>query len=246
MTAGRRHAGAADSGSADPPDQPTLSFDDGPDGGAAVPVDTATGRSPHRPASDVRQDAEEAPSVIVRRSARRKRTVTAYREAGNIVVLIPQRMNQAEEHTYVQEMVDKVLARERKNRAPRGDDDLIRRAGELSRRYLRPLLGYSPVPVSVTWVANQNHRWGSCTPSAGTIRLSRRMLPMPSWVVDYVLLHELAHLAEDRHSARFWTLVQSYPSAEKAQGYLEGFQAGTGQAALDNPDTPGNAAGSDE
>lgn len=216
-------------GSAGPVEQPTLNFDPGPDDDAAAPVDTAARRDLPPSGPKVQQDAEPTPSVIVRRSARRKRTVTAYREAGSIVVLIPQRMNKTDEHTYVQEMVAKVLTRERKKRAPRGDDDLIRRAGELSRRYLQPMLGYSPAPASVTWVANQNHRWGSCTPSAGSIRLSRRMLPMPSWVVDYVLLHELAHLAEDRHSPQFWTLVQNYPSAEKAQGYLEGFQAGMAQ-----------------
>ncbi len=167
------------------------------------------------------------PKVLVRRSARRKRTVTAYRDADTIVVLIPERMTKTDERAYVEDMVAKVLARESRTGAPQGDQALARRAAELSERHLAPQLGYAPRPSSVTWVYNQNHRWGSCTPGAGTIRLSHRMRPMPSWVVDYVLLHELAHLVESSHSPRFWTLVNVYPEADKAQGYLEGFQAGS-------------------
>jgi predicted metal-dependent hydrolase len=167
------------------------------------------------------------PAVVVRRSARRKRTVTAYRDADTIVVLIPQRMTKADERVYVDEMVAKVLARESRSGAPRGDTALAQRAAELSELYLVPQLGYPPRPTSVNWVRNQNHRWGSCTPSSGTIRLSHRMQTMPSWVVDYVLLHELAHLVEAAHSRRFWRLVNVYPQSEKAQGYLEGFQAAT-------------------
>lgn len=169
------------------------------------------------------------PKVVVRRSARRKRTVTAYRDADTIVVLIPQRMTKADERVYVKDMVAKVLARESRTGAPRGDEALGRRADELSEQYLAPQLGYAPKPASVAWVLNQNHRWGSCTPSSGTIRLSHRMQPMPAWVVDYVLLHELAHLVEAAHSRRFWRLVNVFPDADKAQGYLEGFQAGQSQ-----------------
>ncbi|QGN32205.1 M48 family metallopeptidase [Microlunatus sp. Gsoil 973] len=178
----------------------------------------------------VDRDAAVAPRVVVRRSPRRKRTVTAYRDADAIVVLIPQRMTKADERVYVEDMVAKVLARESRTGAPRGDEALARRADELSQRFLEPQLGYTPKPRSVSWVRNQNHRWGSCTPGSGTIRLSHRMQPMPSWVVDYVLLHELAHLVEATHSRRFWQLVNVYPDADKAQGYLEGFQAGSSQS----------------
>jgi len=187
---------------------------------------------PTKPEPDSRPellDPAATPNIVVRRSARRKRTVTAYRDADTIVVLIPQRMTKADEQVYVEDMVAKVLARESRTGAPRGDQALFRRAQELSERYLAPQLGYAPKPASVSWVRNQNHRWGSCTPSSATIRLSDRMQPMPAWVVDYVLLHELAHLVEAAHSARFWQLVNVYPESDKAQGYLEGFQAGRSQ-----------------
>jgi predicted metal-dependent hydrolase len=48
---------------------------------------------------------------------------------------------------------------------------------------------------------------------------------MPRWVVDYVLVHELAHLLEPGHGKRFWAWVDRYPKAERAKGYLTGWSA---------------------
>jgi predicted metal-dependent hydrolase len=172
--------------------------------------------------------ATSSPRVEVRRSSRRTRTVTAYRERDTIVVLIPQRMSKADEQTFVKDMVERVLAREARASAPRGDDQLATRARELAAIYLAPALDHVPEPTAVSWVSNQQQRWGSCTPSTGVIRLSHRLQPLPAWVVDYVLLHELAHLVEPTHSEHFWSLVGRYPAAEKAKGYLEGFLAGQG------------------
>ena len=63
-------------------------------------------------------------------------------------------------------------------------------------------------------------RWGSCTPADGSVRISVRLAPFPLWVLDYVLVHELAHLAVADHSPRFWALVDRYPLSERARGYL--------------------------
>ena len=177
--------------------------------------------------------ADRAPKVEVRRSTRRKRTVTAYRERDTIVVLIPGRMSNREEREWVDQMVRRVLAREARSRGPRGDAELSERAAGLAARHLVPVLGELPPPASVSWVANQQHRWGSCTPSTRAIRISERLQPLPGWVVDYVLLHELVHLVEPTHSDRFWSLVGSYPLAERARGYLEGYQAAGGADAPD-------------
>ena len=170
-----------------------------------------------------------APRVEVRRSARRRRTVTAFRERDTIVVLIPQRMSRADEQVFVEDMVQRVLAREARAVGVRSDAELVLRARRLAREHLDGDHGPVPEPSSVRWVSNQQERWGSCTPSTGTIRLSDRLRPMPDWVIDYVLLHELVHLAEPTHSARFWQMVGRYPDAEKAKGYLEGYLAGARQ-----------------
>ena len=152
--------------------------------------------------------------VEIRRSARRKRTVRAYREGGKIVVLMPAHLSADEEAVHVESLVDRIRRRERSLT----DDELITRAQELSSRWL----GGLAQPVSVRWVSNQARRWGSCSSREGTIRLSDRLHGMPQWVVDYVLLHELAHLIEANHSARFHELLAGFPHTERAKGFLEG------------------------
>lgn len=154
--------------------------------------------------------------VEIRRSARRKRTVRAYREGDKTIVLVPAHLSRAQEAQHVRELVERLDRREA--RRPAGDDDLMVRAEQLSRRWLDGRAR----PASVRWVTNQNTRWGSCTSVDRTIRLSHRLQGMPDDVVDYVLLHELAHLIEANHSRRFWALLSDYPHLERAQGFLEG------------------------
>jgi predicted metal-dependent hydrolase len=160
------------------------------------------------------------PQVEVRRSKRRRRTVSAYREGDRIVVLIPASLTRAQEAEWVETMVARVERAEARRRP--SDADLMRRATALSHAYL----GGRAVPLSVRWVDNQRSRWGSCTPADRTIRLSRRVESMPEWVVDYVLVHELAHLVEPGHNDRFWALVAHYPPAERAKAWLDGYSAG--------------------
>ena len=163
--------------------------------------------------------AGDEPVVEVRRSSRRRRTVAAYREGDKVVVLVPARLSRAEERTWVATMLARLERSERRRRP--GDEDLGRRAEELSRRYLDG----AAQPLSVRWAANQNSRWGSCTPSDRTIRLSTRLQGMPAWVVDYVIVHELAHLLEAGHTETFWRMVDRYPKAERARGFLEGVES---------------------
>ena len=159
------------------------------------------------------------PEVDVRRSDRRRRTVSAYRDGDRIVVLVPASLSRAEEDEWVETMVDRLERSEQRQRP--SDDELLARAQALSDQWL----GGLAVPTSVRWVSNQRSRWGSCTPGDRAIRLSTRLQGMPPWVVDYVLVHELAHLLEARHDAAFWAWVDRYPQAERAKGYLLGWSA---------------------
>lgn len=162
----------------------------------------------------------------MRRSKRRRRTVSAYRDGDRIVVMIPASLSRREEAEWVETMVARLERSERRRRP--SDAALMQRAMSLSDRHL----GGLAVPESVRWVDNQNSRWGSCTPGDRTIRLSARLQGMPAWVIDYVLVHELAHLLESGHDANFWAWVDRYPQAERAKGYLLGWSAA---AHLDPP-----------
>jgi predicted metal-dependent hydrolase len=173
--------------------------------------------------------------VEVRRSTRRRRSVTAYREAGRTIVVVPSRMTRAEIVPYVEELVGRLERREARGR--RTDDELTTRAQELSRRYLE---GRAEA-ASVRWVTNQRRRWGSCTPVDRTIRLSDRLAAMPTYVSDYVLLHELAHLLVADHGPDFEAWMARYPRLLEARAFLAGVDHATG-AGLDRDvdDDPGS------
>ena len=149
--------------------------------------------------------------------------MSAYRDGDVTVVLIPARFSKAEERRWVAEMVARLQARDaRRQRGPRRSDEaLLARARQLS----AGCLDGSAEPSSVRWVSNMASRWGSCTPVDGSIRISERLRDMPGWVLDYVLVHELAHLVVPGHGADFWELVARYPRTERARGYLEGVAA---------------------
>ncbi len=176
--------------------------------------------------------------VEVRRSSRRKRTVSASFRNGAAVVLIPGHFTKKQEREWVQRMIARL---ESKPIRP-GEPDLKEQDSELRRRALKLVGRYlpgSPEPVSVRWVSNQSTRWGSATPSRKTIRLSDQLKGMPSWVIDYVVLHELAHLRVPSHSEEFWDLLSVYPQLEQAKAFLDGvaFAAGRGMDGQDLPES---------
>ena len=135
------------------------------------------------------------------------------------MVLIPAAMSKRDEATWVADMVARLERKEQRTRP--SDEQLLARARTLNDAYF----GGLAAPSSVRWVTNQQQRWGSCSPGDRSIRLSERLQGMPGWVVDYVLVHELAHLLEHGHDAKFWAWVDRYPRSERARGYLLGWSA---------------------
>ena len=159
--------------------------------------------------------------VEVRRSKRAKRNVTAHRDNEKTVVTVPTRMAKRDIADYVNELVTRLDDRDERSTS---QALLEQRARQLSKQYLvQDLFETHFVPVSIRWVTNQNARWGSCTPSEGTIRLSHRMVRMPTYVIDSVIIHELIHLLIADHSEDFYELMNKYPDQEKAKAYLDGF-----------------------
>lgn len=159
--------------------------------------------------------------VEVRRSARRKRTVSADIRDGVIRVSLPGHFSAAQERHWVDRMVERMSAKYLVHSGDDGDDAanaLLQRAQRLARQYL----GGGGMPSTISWVTNQNSRWASATPAHRSIRLSHKLQGMPDWVVDYVILHEMAHLIEPSHNARFWALLTSYPHTETAKAFLDG------------------------
>lgn len=164
-------------------------------------ADTAT--------ADHAADAPTTLEVSVVRSPKRRKTVEAKLRGQTIELRIPASMSTDEEAHWVTEM------RRRFERARDADRiDLTQRATELCARY------GLPEPTEIRWVDNQQSRWASCTPATSTIRISRAAARFPAWVIDYLLVHELAHLVHADHSPAFWALVNRYSRTERARGYL--------------------------
>ncbi len=84
--------------------------------------------------------------------------------------------------------------------------------------HFAPRLGVTPPPLSLS---SARTRWGSCSLRTG-IRLNWRLIHFAPPVIDYVVVHELAHLREMNHSARFWSIVaEQYPDYRSARAELK-------------------------
>ncbi|HUR76766.1 MAG TPA: M48 family metallopeptidase [Acidimicrobiales bacterium] len=165
-------------------------------------------------------DAPAPAEIEVRVSAKRKKTVAAYWEGDRIVVVFPQRVPKRERQAYVDELAAKLIAGRAKSRPT--DTALHERAAFLSRTYLNNVAR----PTSVSWSTRQQARWGSCTAAEGTIRISAHLQGAPQYVVDAVLVHELAHLVHGDHSPDFYALANRFPRQRDADLFLKGLSFG--------------------
>ncbi len=159
------------------------------------------------------------PDVEVRVSTRRKKTAGAHWEGDRIVVVVPTHLRGAARDDMVEHLTRR-LARHRPH-LHASDTELERRAHELGRTYLDGV-----TPSSIRWATNQTKRWGSCTMTTREIRISSRLKVAPPWVLDAVIVHELAHLLEPNHSPRFRELESRFPRRHDADLFLEGYHLG--------------------
>lgn len=161
------------------------------------------------------------PPVRVIGSRRRRRTVQARLRSGVLEVLVPESMSARERSQWVEVM--RLRIERQLQRAQPSDQRLAERAQVLNRRYLGGRLRWNSIAF-----AEQGRRWGSCTYTAGVIRISSRAARLPAWVLDYLLVHELAHLEHADHGPAFWEMVMRYPLTERARGYLMAVDHGLG------------------
>jgi predicted metal-dependent hydrolase len=179
----------------------------------AAPVSTV------EPAPSVSPVEPARPQIEVRHSTRRRKTAAARWEGDRVVVLAPYWLRGSE----LDEMVDHLVGRMLKQRPHlhASDQFLMDRAVELADRYLDGVR-----PASVRWSSRQQMRWGSCTTTTREIRIAERLRPVPSWVLDSVIVHELAHLLVYEHSPEFRQLEARYPRLHDANTFLAGYTMG--------------------
>ena len=122
-------------------------------------------------------------------------------------------MSHAERQHWAEVMSRRLLRRA--ERLKPSDERLAGRAQVLNKRHFDGKLAWTSIGF-----AEMQHQWGSCTYTDGAIRIARRAASLPDWVLDYLLVHELAHLVHSDHGSEFHALEHRYPLAERANGYL--------------------------
>ena len=164
-------------------------------------------------------DPNVVAEVEIRTSARRRKTGVAFWEAGHVVVVVPERMSRTARDDFADQLVKQLLKRTGRRHA--SDAGLATRAAALADQYLGGVR-----PSSIRWSSRQQRRWGSCSLQSREIRIASRLQTVPEWVLDGVIVHELAHLLEAGHTARFHEIANRYPRQSEAHTYLDGFGHG--------------------
>lgn len=160
------------------------------------------------------------PEFKVVRNQRRRSSMSAYRQAGVIIINIPARMSKQDEIAAIPEMIAMVQRREAKER--KSDEQLLRMGMALLEKYLPE---FEIIPASINW-RSMSERWGSCTTVDRTIRISDRLIGAPTYVLDYIIFHELIHLMISGHDADFYNYLNRYSDQKRAEAFLEGFEVG--------------------
>ena len=163
----------------------------------------------------------DRPEVEIQSSARRKKTGTAHWSGSRIIVQIPANVRGKDRTMFVDELVERLLTQ--RPQVAAGDGMLEERARLLAAQY-----NDGVEPVSVRWVTNQQAKWASCSPGTKEIRVSSRLRQCPEWVIDAVLVHELAHLQVADHSPAFYEIANRHPRQDDSELYLEGYALGLG------------------
>jgi predicted metal-dependent hydrolase len=183
-------------------------------------------------------DPDVTPEVEIRSSARRRKTGVAFWEGGRVVVVVPERMSRAAKDVFAKELVNHLMQRTGRRHA--SDSGLEARAAVLADQYLDGLR-----PSSIRWSSRQQRRWGSCSLHSREIRIASRLQTVPEWVLDGVIVHELAHLLEAGHTPRFHELANRYLRQAEAHIYLDGFGHGLTTAGVPLSGCP-DAEGEDD
>ncbi|MSO57361.1 MAG: DUF45 domain-containing protein [Acidobacteria bacterium] len=168
-------------------------------------------------------------SVDFVRHARARRYLIRVRPDGSVRVTLPRWGSRRHAERFVEQQQSWIERQRRKaeqhrdatvEHTPEQIADFRRRAAAELPDHLRRIAASHGLTVAKVSVRNQRWRWGSCSP-AGHICLNWRLVLMPDFVRDYVLVHELMHLKRLDHSRAFWTMVaDACPGYESARAWL--------------------------
>ena len=137
---------------------------------------------------------------------REKKSSSARLTEYRLELSISSTLSEEEKSRHISELISKCIGRERL-------PALVKRVNELNGKYFKLKTG------NIRFRYNKSN-WGSCT-KRGNISISTRLLFAPDDILEYVCIHELAHLVEMNHSKRFWSIVEkAVPDHKKKRRWL--------------------------
>lgn len=152
----------------------------------------------------------------------RRRTVELSLEGGRFVARVPRRVSRRE-LTPMLARLRAQLWQKLQSQGVYDNPSLDDRARKVRGRYLADV----DLPAfDVRFSRRQKKRWGSCSFDGhrGMIRISAQLIGHPVWLIDHLLLHEIAHLRHANHGPEFQALLARDPQRDRAKGYLEALE----------------------
>lgn len=163
----------------------------------------------------------------------RKTIAVEVRQDGSVLVRAPWNCPQSRIDTFLKEKQAWVLAKVEEQKEKEADSMKIQPLSEAEQRLYRDKareifeqkVSYYAQMMGVSYgriaIRDQKTRWGSCS-GEGNLNFNWRLIFAPAGVLDYVVVHELAHRKEMNHSPRFWKVVEdTMPEYRKYQKWLK-------------------------
>jgi predicted metal-dependent hydrolase len=155
--------------------------------------------------------------LSLRLTRKRVKNVNARLVGDELRVSAPPRMSIRELDEIIDQLARRLVRRERA-KTVNSENDALALAQKVARRFPN-----SPAVEAARFSTNQSARWGSYSMKTGTVHLNAALRQMPSWVLEAVVAHELAHVFHPNHSDEFWELLRSVcPKTDRARAFLEG------------------------
>lgn len=156
-------------------------------------------------------------TLALRVSRKKVKNINVRLVGTELRVSAPRWVSENELHDAIQSLARRLVRRERARKVNTEHDAL-----ELARRVARKFPD-RPEIMAARFSTGQISRWGSYSTRTRTIQLNAALRPMPSWVLEAVVAHELAHIRHPDHSVAFWNLLRRVcPETDRARYFLEG------------------------
>jgi len=156
--------------------------------------------------------------IEIKYSKRRKKTVSAVFRNDTLIISAPQNINKQFLDDFIKKTKRKYFV-SMENKKTNLKELSLKLMKKYFSKAIRDKIGND---FDITFVSTQKTVLGVCNYANRTIRLSDVLIPLPNWITNYVIIHELAHFIEPNHSKRFWEIVNNYPYVDQAKSFLQG------------------------